>query len=129
MNVSAKRRVLLVDDDVAASTAAAGLLETLGGFEVEIENDSEQALALADHFEPDLFLLDVDMPRLDGGQLAAQLRAKPQFKETPIIFRSSLVTASDEGNRAGFHYLAKPCRPEALLECVENVLASCASAR
>ncbi len=120
--------MFVVDDDVACSTAAAALLESVGDFEVSIENDSMQAVAHATRFRPDLIVLDVDMPRLDGGELAARLRATPQFEKTPIIFRSSLVTATEEGQRAGFHYLAKPCRPEALLECVESVLASSSTA-
>ena len=113
----------MVDDDLSSATAAAAQLEMSGGYEVSIENDPRQALEHAAGFRPDIIMLDVDMPGRDGGDVAARLRATAEFHSTPIIFRSSLVTATEQGARDGFYYLPKLCRPETLLACVANALA------
>jgi DNA-binding response OmpR family regulator len=121
-----KTRLLIVDDDAHLSRFVKLMLEKTKAYEVRVENLSSHALAEAREFQPDLVLLDVDMPGLDGGDVARLLRADPALKQTPIIFFTSLISQDEAGrkmvSRGGEDYLAKPVEPMVLLESIESVL-------
>lgn len=121
-----KSKILVVDDDVNLSRLVGIMLEKTRLYEVKVENRSHRALASAMAFHPDLVLLDVDMPGIDGGDVARQMRANAALKDTPIIFFTSLVTRSDaEGSlfsRGGENFLAKPVEAGVLIRCLESIL-------
>lgn len=125
-----KIRILVVDDDVPLSRLVAILLEKTRLYEVRVENHSTNALATAREFQPALVLLDVDMPGLDGGAVAAQLRADPSLRELPLIFFTSLVSPNESGqsliSRGGELFLPKPVNTAALVSSIETVLAQTA---
>lgn len=121
-----KQRILIVDDDARIAALLQTFLEKLGHYEVRTENRSFAAVATARAFEPDLVLLDVDMPGKDGGDVAAELAATAEFATTPVLFVTSLVSGKEAGSqcvtRGGRRYLAKPVDPQVLLAAVRSLL-------
>ena len=102
-------------------------LEKTGAFEVREENKASGALAAARDFKPDLILLDVIMPAMDGGDVAGQIRNDRHLKTTPIIFLTATVSQREAGqgglNSGGDLFLAKPVSLENLIHCInENVI-------
>ncbi|MEW6751323.1 MAG: response regulator [Candidatus Latescibacterota bacterium] len=81
--------------------------------------DGEAGLALAASARPDLILLDIQLPRLSGYQVAERLKADPALRHIPVIAITSYALSGDDARalEAGCDdYLAKPYRPQALLE-------------
>ena len=117
-----KTKILIVDDE-QSFTRLTKL--TLSDYEFCEENDSSQALATAKNFQPDLILLDVMMPSMDGGDVAAQLRADPALKDVPIVFLTAIVTEQEAAKRplfGGYPFLSKPITAEKLAENIERYL-------
>lgn len=87
-------RVLLAEDDRLLRTAAVSALRR-EGFDVLAAEDGEQALLLAAAVRPDLILLDLVMPRVDGYEALARLKADPATRDIPVIVLSNLGAESD----------------------------------
>src|ERR1043166_7887559 len=87
----AKKRILLVDDEKSLTSLLKLNLEETGQYEVRVENWPEDALDATRQFKPDLILLDIIMPRLPGGNVAAQIKADPEVDDTPIVFLTAAV--------------------------------------
>ncbi len=120
-----KRRILIVDDDADSTHLVKILLEKTGNYVVLEENDADQAHQSARNFRPDAILLDIMMPKTDGGEVAAQIEADPELRNTPIIFLTALVTEPEtkaglriEGHRS----LAKPINIPQLIDQIEESL-------
>ena len=107
-----KKRILIVDDKASDTRLVKLCLEQTNDYVVREENNAVTAMATAEEYRPHLILLDVRMPGMDGGDLAAGMRANPKLKGVPIIFLTSLVTKSEiaagTGHVGGFPILAKP---------------------
>ena len=117
-----KTKVLIVDDE-EGFTRLAKL--TLTQYELCEENNSAQALATAKRFQPDLILLDVMMPNLDGGDVAAQIRSEPSLEHVPIVFLTAIVTKHEARSRphlGGYPFISKPITATALAEKIEHYL-------
>jgi two-component system OmpR family response regulator len=80
------RSILLVDDDPDVRRLAALSLERIGGFRVTLATSAREALEQVGRFLPDLILLDVSMPEMDGPATFAALRLIPSMHEVPIVF-------------------------------------------
>jgi two-component system, OmpR family, response regulator len=121
-----KKRILLVDDEVSFTRLLKLNLEQTNGYEVRVENWAEDALSAAREFRPDLVLLDVVMPRMIGGDVAARLRADASLKATPIMFLSAAVgrkwVHEHEGIVSGFPFIAKPASVEEVIDRIEQHL-------
>jgi CheY-like chemotaxis protein len=106
------KRILVVDDEPSITRNLKLTLESGGGYQVLGENHAPNALRATRMFRPDLILLDVMMPGMDGGDVAARLRADPLFRDTPIIFLTAIVsneeTDGHEMLNGGETFLAKP---------------------
>src|SRR3954466_15107240 len=89
-----KKRILIVDDQKSITRLLKINLEQTNHYVVRTENQATLALAAAQEFGPDLILLDVMMPELDGGELAALFREDPRLKHVPIVF---LTAAARKG--------------------------------
>ena len=131
MDDGAAKRILVIDNDPASTRMVRLTLERHTGFRVHELNDPGRALTAAGVFGPDLILLDVQMPGLNGGDVARRLRSVPGLRKIPVVFMTSLLT---EGEAAGPLYsdgsrvLAKPVTMAKLVECVAGMLsAMCAS--
>jgi CheY-like chemotaxis protein len=123
-----KPRVLIVDDDTSISRLIGMLLEKTGRYDVRVEQHPQAAPQAAREFLPDVFLLDVDMPGKDGGELARDLKRDPAFARKPVIFFTSLVSAGETGGgeimRGGQRYLAKTTNVAVISGCIDRSLAA-----
>jgi CheY-like chemotaxis protein len=91
MSAPVLRQILLVEDDPDIQTVAKFALEAVGGFRVAICSSGLEALATAPQLAPDLILLDMMMPDLDGVGTLRALRALPDCSATPVIFMTAKV--------------------------------------
>lgn len=82
-------RILLVEDDPDIQAVAQLALVAVGGFQVRICGSGQEALASGPDFGPDLILLDVMMPEMDGPATLSALRRLPQTSATPVIFMTA----------------------------------------
>ena len=121
-----KKRILLVDDELKFTRLVRLNLEKTGFYEVEEVNDARQAVVRAEQFKPDLVLLDVMMPGMDGGDVEARLRSHPFLKNVPVIFLTAAVAETEAGKQGcrsgGLLFLAKPITLAALVEAIEAAL-------
>jgi len=95
MNENALSKILYVEDDADLQQIVSMILEDIGGYQVKICNSGKQALAEAYKFQPDLFLLDVMLPEMDGPSLLKEIRKNPTFKDIPAIFISAKVQGDE----------------------------------
>jgi signal transduction histidine kinase/ActR/RegA family two-component response regulator len=117
-------RILIADDNRDAAESLA-LYLTLGGHEVRTAYDGLEALHAAQSFEPDIALLDVGMPGLDGYELAQRLRAEPWGGDTLLVAITGWGQEEDKrrAREAGFdHHLTKPVDVETLSALVNDGL-------
>jgi DNA-binding response OmpR family regulator len=121
-----KKRILIVDDEASITRLLKLNLEATDQYVVRTENDPKVALASAEAFQPDLILLDVLMPDLDGGQLASRLQASPKLKGVPIVFLTAAATKKEiyarGGKVGGLPFLAKPVDLNEVLACLTQHL-------
>lgn len=110
-NVRRQRlRILLVDDNVDGVETLAELLRHCGHI-VTTAHDGESGLACFESFRPDLAILDLGLPKLDGFALAARARAEERLRAIPLIALSAYDSAADRRRttEVGFdHHLSKP---------------------
>lgn len=88
-------RVLYVEDEPDIQMVARLALEAVGGYTVEICSSGQEALERAPAFQPQLILLDVMMPLMDGPTTLKSLRALPQFSGTPVVFMTAKVQPNE----------------------------------
>jgi len=88
-------KILLVEDEVDIQTVAKYALERVGNFQVKYCYCGNEALECAESFAPDLILLDVMMPKMDGITALKKLREIPALKDTPVIFMTAKVQAGE----------------------------------
>ncbi len=98
-------------------------LEATGRFIVKIENDPTNAVRAAIIFRPDLILLDVIMPKMEGSDVLCQLRDDPATQKIPVVFLTATVRGSEvteeEGLIGGHYFIAKPCTVENLISVID----------
>ncbi len=116
--------VLVVDDDPVIVDLLRVNFE-MEGYKVISAGDGEEGLALARQEHPDVIVLDVMMPRLDGLGMARRLREDPDGRSTPILLLSAKAQASDiaAGMAVADGYVTKPFEPLELLDRVAALLA------
>jgi len=120
-----ERRILIVDNDENSTRLVKILLEKSGPYAVAEENDATKAHQSARNFRPHVILLDIVMPEVDGGEVAAQIQEDPELHDTPIIFMTALVTRSEA--KSGLHIqghpsVAKPISIPELITAIEEHL-------
>lgn len=116
------RQTILIVDDVPANLGV--LLDFLGdaGYEVLVAESGQSALEQVAYARPDIILLDVLMPGLDGFETCRRLRADERWRDTPILFLSALSDAVDKvrGFEAGaLDFISKPLHPQEVLARVQ----------
>jgi CheY-like chemotaxis protein len=127
-----KKRILIVDDESGFTRLMKLTLERTGNYTVLEENDGTKALDAARQFRPDLILLDIVMPKIDGGDVARQLQADPTLKKVKIVFLTAIVSNKETtpGNLiGGFPFMAKPVSLDALVKFIEGNLSGAAAAK
>jgi two-component system OmpR family response regulator len=133
------RRILLVDDEAEVRAIARMSLEVVGGLEVDECGSGSEALAAAPAFRPDLILLDVMMPNLDGVQTLAALRLLPSTAGIPVIFMTAKVQPAEVAayeSLGAIGVIPKPFSPMALPDEIRRLwkraaqdLSTCAARR
>ena len=117
---SARRRILVVDDNEDAALSM-GLLLEQDGHEVQYAYEGRSALDVAQVFEPEVALLDIGLPGLNGFEVAQQLRARPQTAGALLVALTGYGQSEDRQRTqaAGFdHHLVKPVEPQMLLALI-----------
>jgi CheY-like chemotaxis protein len=127
------RKILLVDDEAGFTELLRMNLEKGGRYEVRIENDSTKAVSVARTFEPDVILLDVVMPGMDGGDVQAALQNDPVLSRVPVLMLTALVDSTElsEGAvaQAGSQMvLPKPVNLALLFRVLDEILGEAAPA-
>jgi len=115
-NVLSPRRVLVADDNRDAADSLAMLLRLLGA-EVRIVYNGPEALAVLDSYRPNVVLLDIGMPGMDGHEVARRIRRLPDFRDVLLIAMTGWGQEEDRrrSQKAGFDYhLIKPADVGAL---------------
>jgi len=124
LNFSPKPTVLVVDDTPDNLTLVSGLLGGL--YTVRLANNGEKALAMATSIPPNLILLDIMMPGMDGYEVCRRLKADPRTRDVPVIFLTAKAELADE--EQGFalgavDYIIKPISPPIVLARVKTHIA------
>ncbi len=119
----AGRRVLIVDDNVDSAESLADLL-TLSGHEARTAHDGLAGVAAAEAFRPDVVVMDLGMPKLNGYEAARRIRAEPWGAAVVLVAQTGWGSAEDrrKTREAGFdHHLVKPVDPAAMLKMLAAV--------
>lgn len=118
------KTILIVDDEPDILEFLQYNLEK-EGYRVFTANNGENGIAIAEKEKPDLIILDIMMPKMDGVEVCRQLRSKPGFKKTLIVFLTareedySQIAALDVG---GDDYITKPIRPRVFISRIKALL-------
>jgi DNA-binding response OmpR family regulator len=118
------KKILVVDDEDLTTELAKTFLEK-HGFTVLIASDGENGLELAESENPDLILLDVMLPTLDGFEVCKRLKENEKFKNTPILMFTAKGLSSDieKGEAVGAdEYIVKPFSGKALVATIRRHL-------
>lgn len=118
------RKILLVDDNaVIANTIAARL--RANGYEVLLASDGQEGLATAQGEQPDLMLVDLMLPKLNGHEICMMLKQDARYKQMPIVMLTASLNVKDEqlAKECGADsFLRKPVQPEELLETIRRLV-------
>ena len=121
-----RKRILIVDDEASFTRLLKFGLEKTGQYSVQVENKPEGAVQAAKQFLPDLVLMDVMMPGIDGGTLAAEFQSAPPLRHVPIVFLTAAVRREEvqahDGVIGGLPFLAKPVDMAELTDCIQQHL-------
>lgn len=121
-----KKTIVVVDDEADFTEMAKLLLEKTGLFEVGTCNSGGEALQMIRTWKPDLVLLDIVMPGMDGTEIASVLRADKDLRSIPVMFSTSLVTKQELSGSpliAKNPFISKPISGEALVRRMREFFA------
>ena len=118
-----QKKILAVDDDKAVTTLLENLLSAKG-YKVLTANDGLDAMVQVRNNVPDLIILDVMMPEINGYDVCSNLKFDERFKQIPIIVLTSREQELDSriGQLMGISYMQKPIDSKVLLDKIESVL-------
>lgn len=121
-----RKKILVIDDEPSITRMLKLNLEYDGNYLVQEENSGARAVQTVKEFQPDMILLDVMMPGLDGTEVAARLQGHPALAKIPIVFLTAAVkkteVSSGGGTIGGLPYLAKPVDIDEVVACIERHL-------
>jgi len=121
-SAAAPRGVMIVDDNIDSAQTLAELLR-MSGFHPHVAHDGARALQLADECRPDVALLDIGLPGMDGREIARRIRTRPWGHHALLIALSGWGSEGDQRQSldAGFdHHLVKPVSLDALFDLLER---------
>lgn len=118
------QRILMVEDEADIQVVASLALEAVGGFEVEVCSSGAEAIERAPQFAPDLLLLDVMMPEMDGPSTLQALRQLPQTAHTPVVFMTAKVQPQEVAyykELGAVGVVSKPFDPMTLAATINDI--------
>ncbi len=119
-------KILVIDDEPEITEVIQAFLDN-AGYTVRVENAPNQAMKVALEMRPDLILLDIMMPGVDGYTICNRIKEDPTLANTPVIFLTGKDSKDDQGRSfqvGGDMFIKKPFSCERLLEIVNIVLLS-----
>ena len=119
------KKILIVDDEAGFTRLMKLTLQRSGVYEVIEENDGARAWETARRVRPDLILMDIVMPKVDGGDAVARIQKDPELAGIPIVFLTAIVSQKEAvpgGLIGGFPFLSKPVSLDALIACIKENL-------
>ena len=129
MLASELQRILYVEDEPDIQAVAQIALESVGGFTLKVCQHGQQALAEAAAFKPDLLLLDVMMPDMDGPTTLAELHKQPELAHIPAIFMTAKVQPQEVAQlrtMGAVDVITKPFDPMTLSDQIRKIWAEIA---
>lgn len=115
-----RKRVLIVDDSHSICDAVGSVLE-IHGYSALAAYDGAQGVQMAREHQPDVILLDIMMPVMDGWEAIRELKKDPQTSSIPVVALTALRLAEEQVRAAGFTgYLSKPVTPHRLREEIQR---------
>ena len=122
---SRTRRVLIADDHQDAADTLAILLR-MAGYDAQVAYGGAEAIQLARTFNPEVAILDINMPGIDGYDVASALRREGRPDRRPLLIALTALSGEEDARRsqdAGFHHhVVKPTPPGALVQLIEAFL-------
>ena len=119
-----KKKIMIVDDEESVVKMLKMDLEVTGAYEVRAETKGANVVNTARQFRPNLILLDIMMPDIDGGEVANRIKSDPVLRNTAIVFLTAAVTkeeiASQNSIIGGHPFIAKPISTEDVISCIER---------
>jgi CheY-like chemotaxis protein len=120
-----EKRILVIDDEGDFCEFVKESLEKTGNFEVFVSTDGASGIATAETEKPELILLDINMPRMNGAEVADRLLHGENTKDIPIAFITGLLTNDEVKRRSGyihgFPFISKPLTISELVTHIEAV--------
>ena len=124
--MSAKVKILIIDDEEDICNFSKSILEKTGKFEVMVSTKPTAGITMAKMNKPDLIMLDIFMPEMDGSKVAEQLRHIEETKDIPIVFLTALVKDKEvhegAGQIGGHPFISKPTTPQELVTRIKSIL-------
>jgi CheY-like chemotaxis protein len=123
-DVPAPRRILCIEDEPDIQVIARLALETVGGFQMKMCSSGAEALGSANAFQPDLILLDVMMPDMDGPATLSELRKLPGMAKVPVIFMTAKTQHQEIEtflNQGALGVITKPFDPMHLAREIHGI--------
>jgi two-component system, OmpR family, response regulator len=115
-------RVLLIEDDPDTQIIVKTVLEDMNNLDVVTCSSGQEGLKRVHDFGPDLVLLDIRLPDIDGVDYLRTLRAQPETKTVPVIFMTAYPPKPDEYKNLGvLHVISKPFDPLVLSHLIESI--------
>lgn len=121
--MGALNKILYVEDEADIQAIAQIALENVGGFQLKICSSGQEAIEQAPGFNPDLILLDVMMPGMDGPTTLEKLRGLPELTDTPVMFMTAKVQPQEIAHfksLGAVEVIAKPFDPMKLAETINR---------
>ena len=123
-----KKSILIIDDEANFARMTKIFLEGKGDYNVSYETESMKAVETTRSTNPDLVLLDLVMPELDGGDVLARFNEDPALKSIPVLFITSMVSQEDTSDdslvQSGDNIMIpKTSPPEFVHQCIQDKLA------
>jgi DNA-binding response OmpR family regulator len=119
----ANKRIFIVDDEEDLNRLMKLSLESAGDFDVDYVSQPQNALGSAREFGPDLMILDLVMPGMDGGELVMKIKEDEVLRNVPVIFLTASISTGlrDDGSTLfGYPCLKKPVAMDELLDLIEE---------
>lgn len=124
MDGGKKARILVVDDEQDFLHFIKLNLEKTGRFQIDAFTSPAEAVKWLDMIKPDLALLDIKMPEMDGCEIAFRLKSSEETRDVPVVFLTALLSREEElaGINTRHTFIAKPVSPAALIERIDSIL-------